>query len=351
MIASIINPAEDKRWDKFVRAHKFGTIFHLADWSEVLRKTFSYEPVYIVLEENGNIRAGLPFMKIDSWLTGKRLISLPRTSYCDPLVETEEELAMILQTAGEMVDEQKMDFFEIKTQKNADLLSDSGIRYYDHFRNQILDLEAGPEKLWARFHRTCVRQRIMKAQKDQVTVRIGDTFRDLEIFYDLHKSTTKKHKVAPRPFSFFNNIRDTFGDKKKVKFLIAEKDGTVGAAALFLISGESIIFEFHGINYNLIEHSPGHLIVWEAIQMACKEGLKYFDFGLTPPDNIGLLNYKTRWGGSDAVLRYFYYPDVRGYKAFVKKTEAPEELNTSRLHLIKHKVKTFAAEKLYRHLG
>lgn len=349
MNVSVIDPVQDKRWNTFVNKHKYGSIFHSSEWGEILNKTFSYEPYYLVLEDGNDIRAGIPFMKINSLLTGHRLISLPRTSYSDPLVENKEELALLLQKARETVDDHGLNFFEIKTQNNARLFDDSGLHFYDHFHNQIIDLEPGSDKLWNNLHRSCVKQRIMKAQKANVTVRIGDSLRDLETFYALYKMTATKHLIPPRPFDFFKNIWTAFNDNKVVLFL-AERERKVGAAALFLRSRDSLIFEFNCVDDTMTDHSPGHVIIWEAIQMACNEGLNFFDFGITSPDNIGLMNFKTRWGGIDTTLRSFYYPDVSGYKSFLKNIPT-SGAKCVPITLLNRKVKAYIAEKLFRHLG
>ena len=53
----IIDPIHDSRWDEFVHSHRFGSIYHLSSWSEVLKKTFDYKPYYLILEEDGKIKA------------------------------------------------------------------------------------------------------------------------------------------------------------------------------------------------------------------------------------------------------------------------------------------------------
>jgi len=347
----IIDPAQDNRWDEFVKSHRYGSIFLMTVWSEILKKSYSFKPYYIVVEDDGVIRAGMPFMKIDSFLTGKRLISLPRTSYCDPLVESEQDWTAILQVAREIVVREKLDYFEIKTQKNSQFLSTTELKYYDYFHNQILDLEVGQEKLWKNFHRTCVRQRIQRAQKNDVVVRVGDKLKDLATFYDLYTKTTQKHVAPSKPFRFFENLWEMLSPSNNIMLLLAEKDEKAAAAAIFFKFKETVIFEFLGLNYDFIEHSPGHLIVWEAIQVALSEGLRYLDFGLTEPDNIGLLNFKTRWGAEEKTLRFFYYPDVKGYKTFMAGKDDGTSMESKYLSGVKRKFMTYAAEKLYKHVG
>jgi hypothetical protein len=348
---SIIDPREDARWDQFVLNHRFGSVFHLSSWCDILVKTFHYKPFYVVLEEDSAIKAGLPLMTIKSWITGRRVISLPRTSYCDPLVEEKVDLEMLLQGAREVLRKEKCGFLEIKTQKNDQFLLNTELKCYGHFRNQVLDLTRGIDALWKGFHRTCVRQRIQRAEKDNVLIRLGESLSDVGIFYKLHMGTTDKHGVPPRPLCFFENMWNELQEIGNIILPIAERNGTPAAAAIFLKSKDAITFEFLGIDYEMAEHSPGHLIGWEMIKRACSEGTRYFDFGLTPPENTGLMQFKTRWGAEDRVLNYFYYPDVKGYKAFVKQPGEPGEEKADFISTTGKKLKRYAASRLYRHFG
>ena len=98
-----------------------------------------------------------------------------------------------------------------------------------------------------------------------------------------------------------------------------------------------------------MEFSPGHIIVWEAIRIACSEGFKYLDFGVTPPENKGLYQFKKRWGTQEKILNFFYYPDAKGYKKFIKDSNVTQKNDFPKK--IKKKVKRYFAGKLYKHLG
>jgi CelD/BcsL family acetyltransferase involved in cellulose biosynthesis len=344
---NIIDPTRDPRWDPFVAGHRYGSVYHTSDWCEVLKKTFSYHPQYLIIEDAGAIVAGMPFMTIDSWITGKRLISLPRTSYCDPLTEHDDELALLLEQAYRLVDDQGLDFFEIKTQRNNGPSNHSELKCYGHFKNQILVLNEGLDKIWDGFHRSSTRKNIKKAQKDAVMIRIADSEHDVKTFYELHKQITKKHMIPPRPYIFFKNIWEVLRPKNTVTVLMAEWEGNSVAAGLFLRSKDSMIFEFTGLNHDYSGHSPVHLITWEAIKVACREGLRYFDFGLTPPDNVGLMQYKERWGTQINSLNYYYYPDVKGYKKFVQHADS----SGNHGFRLKDRIKRLVAARLYKHLG
>jgi len=351
MKISVIDPKEDARWDEFVLNHKFGSIYSLSDWSEILKKSFGYQPNYIISEENGAIKAAIPLMLVKSWLTGKRLVSLPRIPYCDPLVTWGDELKGMLEYIYQIVDESQIQYVEIKTQFNNQLFKDNQLKSYQHFRNHLLSLENDRDGLWKSFDRTCVRQRISRAQRDNVKFRLGETDEDLKIFYSLHKMTAAKQKIPVRPFIYFYNIWETLRKKNLILLLIAEVNGEAGAANISFKYKNTLYFEYLGLNNDLIKHSSGHLLIWEAIKIACDNNFQYFDFGLTPPDNPGLADFKRRWGAIESELSYFYYPDVKGYKNFIKKFSVQSASRDSVTETYKKKIKRHVAGKLFKHFG
>ena len=54
--------------------------------------------------------------------------------------------------------------------------------------------------------------------------------------------------------------------------------------------------EFVAVDPAFQNISPNHFLFWEAIKSACEEGYRIFDFGRTSPRNVGLMDFKRRWG-------------------------------------------------------
>src|SRR5262249_47221551 len=83
----VLDPQTDRRWDEFVRHHPAGTVYHHSAWTRVFEETYGHEPLHLglVTAERGQLLGAISFQFINSWLTGKRLVSLPFTSYCNPL--------------------------------------------------------------------------------------------------------------------------------------------------------------------------------------------------------------------------------------------------------------------------
>src|SRR5208283_3509993 len=92
-----LNPLRDPRWNELVKRHPYGTVFHSLSWLEALSSTYGYDPVVITSSAPSEpLTNGLVFCRIDSWLTGRRFVSLPFSDHCEPLVDSAAELDYLL---------------------------------------------------------------------------------------------------------------------------------------------------------------------------------------------------------------------------------------------------------------
>src|SRR5580704_16871560 len=79
-----IAPLVDGRWDKLVERHPRASVFHTTAWLEALRRTYGYDIFgYTTSPPGVELQNGLVFCRIESWLTGRRLVSLPFSDHCE----------------------------------------------------------------------------------------------------------------------------------------------------------------------------------------------------------------------------------------------------------------------------
>src|ERR1700737_2885876 len=83
-----IDPLNDPRWGEFLDRHPRSSVFHTPSWLDALRRTYGFQPVvYTTSPESSDLRNGVVFCEISSWLTGRRFVSLPFSDHCEPLVD------------------------------------------------------------------------------------------------------------------------------------------------------------------------------------------------------------------------------------------------------------------------
>jgi hypothetical protein len=351
---SLINPCEDPRWDAFVDGHPYGWICHSSKYRRVLEASFRHIRGYCLAKfssDGTGLTAALPVFEVQSWITGHRLVSIPFATLCDPLATNCSDMAELVEGAIHLVTALKCRSLELRSLHAAPLVQNSLLGRADYYKHHYLLLDADPMKLRKNFHRSCVRQRIDRAGRSGVVSRVADDEQGLREFYRLHLITRKKLCLPAQPYRFLKNLLNAFGPSKQMRILLGEYKGRVVAGLILFQFRDRVSAEFAATDPLYFEVSPNHYLFWEAINHACKEGYKIFDFGRTSPTNTSLLDFKRRWGTLEVDLPQFFYPS-----RFAIKTGDPSA--SIRYTIMRHiieKIPMNAMELIgdlcYRHLG
>src|SRR5579872_2733381 len=94
----IVDPTLDPRWDVFIESRADASPFHHSSWARVLIDSYGYEPRYHVLEGETGIEAAWPSMLVRSRLSGTRLVTLPFSDYCPPLLACDAQADALYQS-------------------------------------------------------------------------------------------------------------------------------------------------------------------------------------------------------------------------------------------------------------
>jgi serine/alanine adding enzyme len=317
----LIDPAIDPRWDEFVLAHPFGWVTHLSGWKTAIESTFNHMHArYLVLYgRRGEISAALPLFEVKSRVTGNRLVCLPFATLCDPLVSSRQQAEVLLDAGCDMLKEVNASYIEMRTHGSGPLMPDQRLGSNTLYRNHYLRLEAPLEGLMQSFHRSCVRQRIARAIKSGLQIRMGAHESDLAEFYELHRSTRKRLGLPAPPRSLLRALWHTFFPSGHLSLLLSKyEDRMVGGVIVFKFR-DRVSGEFLGWDERFRDVSPTHHLFWEAIKMASREGRKIFDFGRSSSADTSLMTFKDRWGTSAKDLPSFYYPPYYSNRASEQK--------------------------------
>jgi len=350
MQVKTVDPSKDKRWDEFVKSHPEGTVFHLSAWARVLQKTYGYIPYYFILEDSDEkIKAGCPFFLIKSWLAGNRLVCLPFTDNCFPLVTSHGNIERLFCTTMEKAKEEKVDHIEVRGGYPNVFLQSLHFENHSYYKSFRLDLSRGTNSLWRGFEKT-IRKRIRGAERANLEIEKSETEKDMRSFYLLNLATRKKHGIPPQPYDFFANIWQELVSNGLGFVLIAKYNSIPIAASVFFIYKDTIYYKFNASDRNYLQYHPNHLLQWQAIQYSCQNGYKYLDSGRAAPDNPGLISFKRRWGMEEINLPYYYWPTVKGVTCTEQKS-LKYRMITSVLRRAPIGVSRMAGKLLYKHLG
>lgn len=308
-----IDPIHDPGWLELTERHPLASIFHTPAWLEALSRTYGYEPAVLTTSPlSRKVANGIVLCRVSSWLTGRRMVSLPFSDHCEPLVESPEELRFIL---AALCDERNGDgwkYVEIRPAA-SDLGAFPGFTPSKTFCMHRLDLRPALPEIFGGFHKDCVRRKISRAKREGLVYEEGASASLLEKFYHLLVLTRRRQLLLPQPLAWFRNLIACLGEK--VKIHVASKDGQPVASILTLTYKSTIIYKY-GCSDKRLSHFGGtHLIFWKVIQNARDNGLREFDLGRSDWDNPGLIRFKDRWGAAQSTLTYWRHGKVSAKRA------------------------------------
>ena len=346
-----IDPLHDPRWEEFVGRHPRASVFHSPAWLEALRRTYGYEPVAYTTSAAGDaLENGLVFCRVESWLTGRRLVSLPFSDHCDPLVDAPQDLDTITAALEQECRSERWRYIEMRPLRPSEIitsLTHATIPYTLH----VLDLGPGIDTLFRNCHKNSTQRKILRAASEGLKYREGATEELLDSFYVLLANTRQRHSRPPQPRSWFVNLIGCFGDALKIR--VAYKDDRPVAAVLTLRHKDTLVYKYGGSDSRFNNLGSMHFLLWRAIQEAKASGLHFFDFGRTEAAQHGLITFKKRWGTTESSLIYSRYGLSDKVTHMFESSTASWKSKVAK-YLLAHMqpgVLSLAGRALYRHVG
>ena len=170
-----IDPLQDPRWKAFVAWHPDSSLFHRIEWLQALKSCYGYTPAALTSSAPGSaLEDGLVYCEIKSSLTGKRLVSVPFSDHCQPLVSHPDVLDSFLQDLVLTVDQQHWKYFEIRPITYAETGTQQlGISNTYHLHR--LDLSPSEEVLFKRFDKDSVQRKIRRAERESLRYEEGSS--------------------------------------------------------------------------------------------------------------------------------------------------------------------------------
>jgi len=301
-----IDPIRDRRWETFVERHPHSSIFHRPEWLKALWRTYGYEPVaYTTAEPQEELTNGLVFCGVTSWLTGRRLVSLPFSDHCDPLLDENGMAPALLEELRKEQETRKFSHVEFRPRREFPALrfgAEPSASYCFH----AIDLERDEKAIYSGFHKDCVQRKIRRGDREKLEYAEGRSASLLRMFYNLFVQTRQRQGVPPQPFRWFQNLAEYLGPAMQVR--VALHGGRVAAAILTLQHQKTLVYKYGCSDTGLNNLGGTPWLFWKTIQDAKEQGLKELDLGRSGWDNPGLITFKDRLGGRRIPLSYFKYP-------------------------------------------
>src|ERR1700692_866914 len=302
-----IDPSCDSRWARFLDRHPRASAFHTPGWLEALHRTYGDEPVvYTTSPPEQELTNGVAFCRVDSWLTGRRLVSLPFSDHCEPLVDGVDQLNELLTPALQELREGIIKYIDIRP---LSLSFSEGTKGAESYFIHFLDLRPTLDELHKKFHGDSIRRKIQRAEREKLTLAVGSSEAMLAEFYKLHVSTRQRQQLPPHPLKWFRNVLTCLGADAQI--WIAWKDGSAIASIFTLGHKQKMVYKYGCSDAHSHNLGGMQFLFWHLIRHSKEHGFVELDFGRSECANTGLVTFKDRWGTKRQLLTYLRYPPRR----------------------------------------
>lgn len=305
-----IDPLRDDRWPEFTDRNPSASVFHTRGWLSALKASYGYDPVvFTTCSPSEDLTNAVLSCIVRSWLTGTRLVSLPFSDHCEPLVDSPEEFRRLCAHTEALREEERWRYVEMRSANPSLEFGQEFIRSREYALHQ-LDLRPPLEVLYKGLHKDCITRKIARAQREALHYEAGRSPLLLRKFYDLLRLTRSRHCVPPQPIAWFQNILACIG--KDVCIRIASKDNQPIAGILTLSHRKTMVYKYGGSDARFNNLGATPLLFWHAITEAKDAGMERLDFGRSDFENVGLIAFKERWAATRSTVANWRVPPQCG---------------------------------------
>jgi hypothetical protein len=304
-----IDPTQDARWAKLVERHPKASVFQTVGWLRALQRTYGYRPVAFTTSPlNGELKNGLVFCYVRSWLTGERLVSLPFSDHCEALFDSERDLHLVMEYLQTDLQHRDWKYIEVRPINGSycQETKEIGFQPARQYCLHRLDLRPDLDQVFQSLHRDSVQRRIRRAERAGLVHQRGRSIELLKDFYDLMVLTRHRHHLPPQPYLWFRNLVDCMNDALEIRLAY---QGKTPIAAVLNLRFRNTVYYKYGCSDAKFKHLGGTpFLLWKTIEESKAAGVEDFDLGRSDTDNKGLILFKSRWARQPTKLIYWRFP-------------------------------------------
>lgn len=344
-----IDPISDPRWSEFLQRTPKASVFHTPSWLRAIRDAYGYESLALTTAAPGELlQSGVVFCRVQSWLTGSRLVSVSFADHCEPLVESHAELAAYLRALESGLRERKWKYVEVRPRESIGDLPGMPLQFgmSASYRFHTLDLRPDAETLYRGFHKSCIQRKLQRARREKLTIEHGRSEGLLDKLRHLLLLSRRRHHAPLQPLVWFQSLVRHFGDDLEIWVVSTEERPIAGM--LTLAWRDTVVYKYGGSDaqYHPLGGMPA--LFWEVIRYAKARNATVLDLGRSDLDNPGLIAFKEHWGSNSSLLTYYRYTRQAALRGA---QPARDRLASRVLTYLPDVCLTAAGRLLYRHMG
>jgi serine/alanine adding enzyme len=290
---------QEDAWDNYVFENTHSTISHLACWERIIHQSYRHQTFYLLACREKAVVGILPLVWVKSRLFGNVLSSMPYQDYGGIAADDTPTARGLLEFALDLKTKCQCSSLELR---HKELSSQAGDGLRKDKVTLVLDLSGGADETWKLFS-SKARNQIRKAQKSGLTTQIGGQ----ELLPDFFRVFSVNMRDLGSPvhdLSFFAGIFQEFGEKARL--IVVRDNGLIIGGLVCLLFKNTAVVPWASSLRNYFTKCPNNLLYWDAIQYACDQGCKTFDFGRSSIGS-GTYNFKLQWGAKPEQLNWQYH--------------------------------------------
>ncbi len=315
-VLQTVSVEQRERWDQFVAQHPAGHLLQSWGWGE-LKLSTGWSPLRLALwdmEQQRVVAAAnvLRYTAIQDPLLGGYFAYIPKGPVVDwsqPMIYSAlfSQLGMLLCAQG--VRTLRMELAQVAGTASSEFIAEQvavlGFRpapTIQPIRTILLDLTFDEESLLAGMKEKW-RYNVRLAGRKGVSVRAAQSAEDVQAWYRLLQMTGERDGFRIHTFDYYLQAWRIFVPRNQAHLLLAEYEGQLLGGIFAGLLGKQACYLYGASSNEWRQLMPNHLLQWEAMRWAKKQGAIQYDlWGIPATDDedeamAGLYRFKRGWGG------------------------------------------------------
>src|SRR5258708_3009471 len=301
-----LDPTTDPRWVSLLKRHGKASVFHTPDWLRATRCTYTYEPIaFTTSQPTSELENGIVVCDVKSWLTGRRLVSVPFSDHCEPLCDSVEDLNLLICHLQNVLALGNWEYIEVRPidVNSGRTCAENGFASRQSYFLHILNLRPNLDQIFRILDRDSVQRRIQRADRSGLVERCGIYNELLKDFYSIFVITRRRHGLPPSPYAWFANLIQCLGNALEIR--VAYKQDPPVAAILLLRFRDVVYYKYGCSDVRFKNLGAMPWLLWRAISSAKLNGVREFDLGRAEVNDTGLVTFKNHWVPNPQPLVYW----------------------------------------------
>lgn len=300
MTIRLYQQTDREKWDTYALSARDASCYHLTGWKDVIEKSFGHTTWYLLSEDDQSVIDGiLPLVQLKSALFGNFMVSLPYFNYGGICADCDEVRKQLLQEAVQIATDRggrHIEFRHVSEQAVQQPVKTAKV-------SMRLDLPGNPEDLWKSFS-SKLRSQTQRPVREGMYAKRGRE-EELDSFYAVFSLNMRDLGTPVYAKGFFRAILQQFPESTWIN-TVYTRTGEPVASGFFVGFKKMLEIPWASSLRSFNRFGPNMLLYWSALQVACDQGYRVFDFGRSTKGE-GTFRFKEQWGAKPVQLYWHYW--------------------------------------------